>query len=149
MLIRLSTVQDSENVINKIKNVKHEIEITLKNDVSLSSPTIVLSDKKGVLDFTTCNYCEMVGFERFYFIRNIVGSGGGLWSFDLEVDVLESFKEDILNSMATYQSKIGNNDYGYITNDETRTTRNHTIYKGDIVVDRGRSVIISTLGGID
>ena len=43
------------------------------------------------------NYIYIPQFNRYYFVDNIISTAGSMWRFELSVDVLMSFKSDILN----------------------------------------------------
>lgn len=144
MNLSLYISNDAENVINKVLTFKHETAIKLKETVNISSPIIVLSEIEGV-DLLQCNYCFLSKFERYYFIRDIEVSKS-VYVLYLECDVLESFKNDILNSECEYSRIVEQGDFmNFSTVDDVR--KEIDIYSNDIELNLSKNIILSTIGG--
>lgn len=77
----------------------------LKESTSIINPTIKIA-YDGVVDF---NYCYIPEFQRYYFITDIVSARRGIWSLEMRVDVLMSFKEEIRQLTAV----IERNEFEY------------------------------------
>lgn len=76
------------------------IDCTLKDSCSLVNPVILVNPNgAGVngVQVETLNYCYIVPWNRFYFINDWTWNNG-LWAAVCSVDVLASFKSDILNA---------------------------------------------------
>lgn len=97
MIMKIYSTKDGENVINKRLNFLDEFTIRLKNETDMYSPTIILNDR-NINNLLLSNYCYLDEFNRYYFIRSIENQSLNLWVLNLECDVLESFKDEILNS---------------------------------------------------
>ena len=69
-----------------------ELDCLVKTSSSIINPTIEL--KYNPIEY---NYCYIEKFNRYYFITDIV-YGIGVWIVSLSVDVLASFKNDIIGS---------------------------------------------------
>ena len=82
------------NVIGKSLAQIKSVECNLKNDVSIINPTLVLNYTANIL---SSNYCFIPKFNRYYFIDEIVPITGDRCIVKCRVDVLESFKDNILN----------------------------------------------------
>ena len=82
------------NVIGKSLAQIKSVEANLKNDVSIINPTLVLNYTANILN---SNYCFIPKFNRYYFIDEIVPITGDRCIVKCRVDVLESFKDNILN----------------------------------------------------
>ena len=82
------------NVIGKSLAQIKSVEANLKNDVSIINPTLVLAYTENIL---SSNYCFIPKFSRYYFIDEIVPITGDRCILKCRVDVLESFKDNILN----------------------------------------------------
>ena len=94
--LRFYKVKDKENVINKTKENEIVKRGTLKDVSSIYNPTVMIKNDSSILT-QNYNYVEIPRFNRFYFIEDIVIDD--VYSIiSLRCDVLESFKEDILNS---------------------------------------------------
>lgn len=91
--------KSANNVVNKnIKAIDVIEGIVIKeyNSLKTKNPSLLIElsgDFKNVADF---NYCYIPQTERYYYVENI-SSEGMLLRIDLQVDVLMSFKSDILD----------------------------------------------------
>ena len=147
MELKLYQTLDNENVINKLMELKYTIPIKMKDRNSITSPSIVLSDNTGIYDFTICNYAYLDGFNRYYFIRDIEVLDNSKVRLSLECDVLESFKEDILNSSAEISRTIKQGDFISVGG-VTDLRKEIDIYEGDVSFTEGKQIILSTIGGV-
>ena len=82
------------NVIGKSLAQIKRVEAQLKNDVSIINPILVLYYTDNILQ---SNYCYIPKFNRYYFIDEIVPIMADRCIVKCRVDVLESFKDNILN----------------------------------------------------
>ena len=82
------------NVIGKSLAQIKRVECNLKNDVSVINPILVLNYTANILN---SNYCFIPKFNRYYFIDEIVPITADRCIVKCRVDVLESFKDNILN----------------------------------------------------
>lgn len=73
------------------------IEVQLKDNVSMLSPVILISD--DVYD-PAWNYCYIYIWHRFYFLHDAVITTGGIWEVQLGIDVLATWKSYILAAEA-------------------------------------------------
>ena len=135
---------DSENVINKTKVEIHITNIELKKTISVLTPTIVLNNL-STIHLLKSNYCYLEKFDRFYFIRDITVDRTVI-HLDLECDVLESFKTEILNSEAEINRKLGVGEY-YANNVKTEIVRDIDIFKSDVILENQKNIILSAIGG--
>lgn len=85
---------------NQSKNTKLEknigapvatINCNVKHDCDIISPSVIIESSTPV----NCNYCYIEKFKRYYYVENITYLIGKRYRYDLRVDVLMSFKEDI------------------------------------------------------
>lgn len=70
---------------------------TMKTVSSLLSPLIDIADTKQTGAIPLYNYAYIPDFNRYYFIDDVSWSQG-IWSLSMHVDVLGTFRSDILNS---------------------------------------------------
>lgn len=112
MEIRLYTTSDPHNKIGKTLLNESIYNITLKDVADILAPSIRINSDTPIL----ANYAYIPDFERYYFVGNIVISSKRIYTLNLECDVLESFKTDILTS------------YGLIT----RTEQGNVFFDGDL-----------------
>lgn len=95
MQIKLYNNQNVKNSINKVLQNEIVLNGTLKEPSSILSPQIKVVKQDDIL---LKNYCYIEKFKRYYFIENITVENNNFLTLELSVDVLESFKTDILNS---------------------------------------------------
>ena len=145
MEIRLYKTLDNENVINKDMELIYTFNINLKSDVDISNPVILVNDKK-TMNFKECNYCYLSEFNRFYFIRTIENMSNNVWGLHLECDVLESFKNEILNSYAEYKRTVKHGDYLEFNN-IADVRKDIDIYESTVSLNGEKSIIFSSIGG--
>lgn len=134
---------DGENVINKTLTDRIEIDIILKRDVSIYTPRITLLND-GV-DYSVFNYAEIPDFNRFYFIRGYDQINARMVSLELETDVLETYKAEILAANSRYMRKIKSGDY-YSGSFESVLEPDSSIYYSDKGLAEGSSLVLSTIG---
>lgn len=67
-----------------------------RDQVSIMNP-VVLFDTEDIIKY---NYAYIPEFERYYSIDNIVAYRNNLYEVTMTVDVLMSFRRDILNCVA-------------------------------------------------
>lgn len=114
MLITFYQNQSAPNVIPKVKTKKFERIGTLKNNTSVRNPIIQLK----VLDYDNarqCNYCYIADFSRYYYIDDI-RIVNAIIEISMTVDVLESYKDDILNSTQLVARQENKKNYSIIDN---------------------------------
>ena len=145
MELKLYATNDHDNVINKDLQLIYTVTIKLKNTVDIIQPDIVLDDE-NTMDFSKCNYAYLSDFNRFYFIRSIKVMNNHFWNLSLECDVLESFKDDILNSYVEINRRLKEGEY-FATGAKVETIREIDIYKSDTTLRNEKNIILSTIGG--
>lgn len=90
MKITFFNNQSNHNVINKKIKRLNELNIVLKDDVNIVNPILLIKN------FTGGNYAYIDKFNRYYYISSIELTGD-IYKLFLNVDVLGSFKNDIIN----------------------------------------------------
>lgn len=66
---------------------------SLRNESSVINPSFIIEHENP----SGFNYCYISDFGRYYFITNITAIRTGIWKIDCSVDVLMSFRTQILN----------------------------------------------------
>ena len=83
-------------------------EVKLKEDTNLMKPVFILKTPKGdASNLWDANYVKCVDTGRYYYINNITAMTGGRISIDGQIDVLYTYKDDILNSSGWVSSASG------------------------------------------
>lgn len=93
--IKFYNTPNKSNIINKTLNGELTVTGLLKDGSSIYSPSFRIKLNKELFNK---NYFYVEMYKRYYFITDIVVEDGVEMVVSGKVDVLESFKEDILNS---------------------------------------------------
>lgn len=84
--------------IGKTLSNSHTIsDVVLKRDTSILRPVLLIN---SVQDIYTYNYMYISEFGRYYFIDDIRSVNNNMWEISAHVDVLETYKTDILSNTA-------------------------------------------------
>lgn len=144
MKITLYNTKSPYNCINKNLTNSTDFEVKLKDTTSISNPTILLNTS---LDLSNYNYCFIPKFKRYYFLTDITIQRQNLFIINLDIDVLESYKNDILNSVAYISQTIDSNPY-YNRDYETEIRKQCSIYKSSMTNEINNNIIMVTVGGL-
>ena len=117
MVAKIYKTKSAPNVVNKVlTEVVAFEEVIFKEDTSLLNPTIIINGVSNASSYTiedigTSNYFSIPKVNRYYFITDITMMSGGRVAITGKVDVLMSFKSDILGStqLIVRQEKKTNN----------------------------------------
>lgn len=110
MKLKIYNNNSNGNVINKNITLINELDFNLKSDNSILQPILVLKNYVGG------NYCYIDEFKRYYFINDVRLLTGGLYELHLNVDVLMTYKDIIINNPITTQKIVKlNNEIDFTT----------------------------------
>lgn len=143
MELILYITENDDNTINKSLIETDRFSFNFKDRNSIESPILKLK----LNEKPDSNYCEIVELNRKYFIRDIESENNNIWNLILECDVIETFKDDILNSKASITRNINKGDYQEISQ-EFEVKRNIDIYKSNVTLDKEKTMILSTISGV-
>ena len=81
----------------------HSFDVLLKTPTSLHTPTFTISA-------ASFDYNYLKWGDRYYFVTDVISKNSGLWEVSAVVDVLATYKADILAStqFVSYSSQAGN-----------------------------------------
>lgn len=99
MLVKVYNNKSNKNVVNKKIEEVQEISFNFKDDSDITNPILILKSYKSG------NYCYIPELKRYYYIDKIDLMNGGTYKLYLEIDVLMSYKDEIMN--ADYFSEDG------------------------------------------
>ena len=127
------------------KNLINEFSLTgtLRDSCSLIEPVINI-ESSNVLRF---NYAYIPDFQRYYFVKEIINLRKNIWTLELEVDTLMSFKGDILALQVVVDKQssdsIGDEyiDDGSLVADNNTFTTIYNLSKG--FNDHGEYILIT------
>lgn len=142
MLLKLYLNNSSDNSINKNLINEKIFNIKIRNDFNITNPVFFLSSNDDLLVF---NYCILSGVNRNYFINSIDVVRNGLYKINCSVDLLETYKSDILNSESEFMRKLEVNDYINVNLDlGVKVVRNK--YVSDIIFEDTSETVMITIG---
>lgn len=136
----LYSINDGDNVINKSLVNGVTVPINLKNNFDIINPEIVLNG-----DYRGFNYAHIPSLNRFYVITNIEQLNLRLVKLVMSCDVLETYKDDILNSNAEYMRNIKNGDYVQFSTDSSALT-SVSKHLSNVTMIEENNLIITTIG---
>lgn len=108
--INLFTCTSERNRIDKSDYISNRftMEGALRNESSVTNPVILIEKTNPVS--VKYNYMYIEEFKRWYFIDDIVSVRDKLWEIHASVDVLYSFKNDILSTYCILEKAENEDD---------------------------------------
>ena len=122
-------------------------DVVIKRDTSILSPILLVSSDQDVF---TYNYMYIEEFNRYYFIDDVRSVNNNIWEVSSHVDVLETYKNDILANDAILENSQIKNINKYLNDSDVFVT--NCKHKTDIIqfpsglLDTGEFILI-TAGG--
>jgi len=111
MLLTLMHNSSERNVIGKAISSLFSTNAIIKNDTSIIRPTFILQYDEDYLSDVNYVYCAQT--KRYYFVNNITVLTGQRIELDCEVDVLQSFANEILSQKAIISKQENNGNLYY------------------------------------
>ena len=118
MEIKFYENKSEKNKIGKVLHNELSLNGNLREESSIINPTILVEHS----NLTVYNYAYIPEFNRYYFISEMTSVRNGLWRVTLSVDVLESYKTDILN-LSCIVDKQQNQSYNNYIDDGSYVNR--------------------------
>ena len=139
MELKLFQNKSSENTINKNLTLITTKNINLKQSTNLYQTFLVFKND-GITDYSKINYAKML--NKFYFVSHETLQNNSLIRLELKEDVLETYKDNILNSSADIIEKSNpNNTKNIKTSKEVETFK----LKSSVVLPKTQSIIMVTV----
>ena len=100
MIIQLASCNKKKNstLVNGIWNMTKEC--SLKNPTSIMTPVVTIYDTTDQMQ--RFNYAYIPDFGRYYFIDDIIFEDTGNVTLTMSIDVLASYRDEIINSQIYY-----------------------------------------------
>lgn len=124
MLIKLYHNNSPNNKIGKSLNSEVTYTGSLRDASEIINPSVMIEAES----ISGYDYAYIPDFDRYYFIKEKTSYRTGLWVIDMEVDVLETYKDDIkaLTCIIEGTENYSNNDYlsdspSWVTTVKTKT----------------------------
>lgn len=144
MELILYVTENDDNTINKSLVETDRFTFNFKDRNSIESPVLKLK----LNEKPDSNYCEIVELNRKYFIRDIESENNNMWNLILECDVLETYKDTILNSVGNINRAVKEGDYQNVSLD-SEVIREIEIFKSNVELESGNTLILSTISGVE
>ena len=139
MELQLFQNKSSENTINKDLTLITTKNINLKQSTNLYQTFLVFKND-SVTDYSKINYAKML--NKYYFVSHETLQNNSLIRLQLKEDVLETYKDNILNSSADIIEKSTPNNVRNIeTSKEVETFK----LKSDTILPKTQSIIMVTV----
>lgn len=128
MQINLFTCTAERNRVNKDSYLTNRFVMdgSIKNTTSTTNINILVEKTNPVI--YKYNYMYIEEFGRYYFINDIVNVNANMWEIHAQVDVLQTFKNDIKTS------------YGVIDKYEQQNDSNVYFDDGSFIMDARKDV---------
>ena len=147
MVLKLYKNRSEKNALNKSISNEMSFDGTLREDTSIKAPVIKIAANSEIVNY---NYAYISAFSRYYFISDIKSIRNGLWELYLIVDVLMSFKTDILRCYGIIDHTQSNLISEYLQSDIWQSlVKDKTDiinFDGSALLDSGEYILI-TAGG--
>lgn len=142
MLVKLYNCSDDRRTLNK--NLSHVVdtECIIKYDFDRNTPTLVLAGNYNA------NYAYADG--KYYFLSNKIYETGHRVLYNMDIDVLMTYREDIKSSSAIRIRSNNNNVNRYIDDTTAFVTQNKSttqIIEYDNGLNEDGEFILVTVGG--
>lgn len=146
MHLNLYNNQSEKNEINKQLSTLYTLEGTLRDKTSILNPIIVVESDNFI---GNANYAYIQEFSRYYFITDIKCIRENLFEIMMKVDVLMSFKDDILSSYAIIDKTTASETSYYLPDESWKALvkdKTDIINFSSGLLDSGEYILI-TAGG--
>lgn len=140
MELNLYHTDDSQNTINKDLTLITTKNINLKQSTNLYQTFLILKNDKAT-NYSNVNYAKML--NKFYFVSHETIANNNFIKLNLKEDVLETYKDDILN---TDFDIIAKSEIDYTSNVPTSKKVQTKIIKSNVTLADDENIIVQTSG---
>lgn len=141
MLVKFYHNNSTQNTINKNITSTGSIDIKLLSDVNFLQPVLTIKNLPE-----NSNYAYIPHFERYYFIDSIQKHYNGFVTISMRVDVLETYKNDVINTRANIiesENILNANNVDYVS----EKTENVITYNFPNNPFTDNSIVLTTVAG--
>ena len=117
MEIQLCVNHSEKNRLTKVLTDVASYLGTLKDETSVINPVVLME----IDNPSGYNYAYIPDFNRYYFIDDFISVRTGLWQISMSVDVLQSFKDEILDVKAILSDSEENGAENYLSGEVWRS----------------------------
>lgn len=140
MELILYHTNDSQNTINKEKILITTKNINLKQSTNLYQTFLILKNDKAT-NFSKVNYAKML--NKYYYVSYETIANNNFIKLNLKEDVLETYKDAILNSDFDI---IAKSEIDYTSNVPTSKKVQTKIIKSNVILADDENIIVQTSG---
>ena len=140
MELNLYHTDDSQNTINKEKTLITTKNMKPKQSTNLYQTFLILKNDKAT-NYSNVNYAKML--NKFYFVSHETIANNNFIKLNLKEDVLETYKDDILN---TDFDIIAKSEIDYTSNVPTSKKVQTKIIKSNVTLADDENIIVQTSG---
>lgn len=144
MIVKFLKNKSEYNTINKDTELIVEKTIALKSECDIVNPYLLLKLDDNLY---LSNYAYIPQFKRYYFITGIEILTKNLVGISLHVDVLESFKADVLAG-TVHITESSNVDNYYPKELDSLTSMESHKFISNKELALNPSKVLATLGGV-
>ena len=140
MELKLFQNKSSENTINKNLTLITTKNINLKQSTNLYQTFLVFKND-NITDYSKINYAKML--NKYYFVSYETIANNNFIKLNLKEDVLETYKDAILNSDFDIVAK---SEIDYTSNVPTSKKVQTKIIKSNVILADDENIIVQTSG---
>lgn len=150
MNIKLCSSTSEIVAINKDITIIDDVSATIKGALSVENPVLILQYKSNIQP--NVNYVYIQEYNRYYFVTDIINLTGGRYEIHCKVDVLMSFKDDILNLSCIVDKQSSKDNANMYLDDGSFVVQSkefvNTINFPRGFNDNGEFILITAGGGV-
>ena len=150
MNIKLCSSTSEIVAINKDISIIDDVSATIKGALSVENPVLILQYKSDIQ--SNVNYVYIPEYNRYYFVTDIINLTGGRYEIHCKIDVLMSFKYDILNLSCIVDKQSSKDNANMYLDDGSFVVQSKefvdTINFPNGFNDNGEFILITAGGGV-
>lgn len=150
MNIKLCSSASEVVAINKDISIIDDVSATIKGALSVENPVLILQYKSDIQ--SNVNYVYIPEYNRYYFVTDIINLTGGRYELHCKVDVLTSFKDNILNLSCIVDKQSSKDNANMYLDDGSFVVQSKefvdTINFPNGFNDEGEFILITAGGGV-
>ena len=150
MNIKLCSSVSEIVAINKVVSIIDDVSATIKGALSVENPVLILQYKSDIQ--SNVNYVYIPEYNRYYFVTDIINLTGGRYELHCKVDVLMSFKDNILNLSCIVDKQSSKDNANMYLDDGSFVVQSKefvdTINFPNGFNDNGEFILITAGGGV-
>lgn len=111
MLLFLSVTSSPSNSLDKVLITTEQLDISLRGNVDVLEPEIILRGEGLALSLFEYNYASIPKLNRKYFVKSVESVNAKMFKLILEVDVLGTYAQSLRGSLVRVMRGLRHGDY--------------------------------------